>query len=341
MAETIPHLKDGAQKDFISIMTDRGYWKDSNWNKSDRTYTFETGTELKFKSVDKLGKARGPRRDGLFINEADTIPYEIADQLMVRTKEFIWLDWNPTHEFWYYSELKDMVDHDFITLTYKDCLDILDPRIVEGIEAHKENKNWWRVYGLGLLGELEGKIYKGWKEIDEIPHEARLIARGLDFGYSVDPTALVDIYRWNGGFILNERLYQKGMSNAEIAKFIKMLEEPQTIVMADSAEPKSIDEIMSYGVTILGAQKGQGSINQGIQYVQAQKIWVTKRSTHLLKEYRNYLWREDKDGKILNVPIDMFNHCMDAIRYGFDGQLQAHLPPTKPKKPHVKLTKYG
>lgn len=318
IAESVPHLDDGAIKDFTAIMTDRGYWRDALWNKTMRTYTFETGTVLKFKSVDKLGKAHGPRRHGLFLNEANNIPYEIYDQLEVRTSEVVWLDWNPSTEFWYYTEVKDRVDHDFITLTYLDALEALPKEIVESIESKKDRKNWWQVYGLGQLGEAEGKIYRDWRIIDEIPHEARLERRGLDFGYSVDPTVLIDVYYLNGGFILDERLYQKGLSNRSIADFILNLDGPQTLVVADSAEPKSIDELKEYGVNVIGATKGQGSVFQGIQFVQDQRISVTKRSLKTIKAYRNYLFRKDKVGKVMNEPDDAvheWSNPMDAIRY--------------------------
>jgi phage terminase large subunit len=174
------------------------------------------------------------------------------------------------------------------------------------------------VYGLGILGEVEGKIYTDWQIIDDIPHEARLERRGLDFGYTNDPTALIDLYKYNQGFIIDEQLYQKGMSNKAIADFILILPEPQTLVMADSAEPKSIDEIKSYGINVLPVRKGKDSVRQGINYVQAQRISMTKRSVNVIREYRNYLWMTDKEGKILNEPEHQFKHSMDAIVYAFD-----------------------
>lgn len=316
LSESYPHLEDGAIKDFQSIMTDRGYWKDDRWNSSKHTYTFETDTVLKFKSVDKLGKARGPRRDGLFINEANNIKYEIYDQLEVRTKEFVWLDWNPTNEFWYYTEIKDKKDHDFLTLTYLDCIEVLDKRIIDSIESHKNNKNWWLVYGLGQLGEVEGKIYTDWKIIDEIPHEARLERYGLDFGYSNDPTAIVAVYKYNGGFILDEVTFMSKLKNNQIADILK--NQPQALCIADSAEPKSIDEIMECGVSIFPSLKGPGSVNKGIDYVQQQRISVTGRSKNIIREYRNYMWKTDKDGKIINDPDVGFDHSMDALRYAIN-----------------------
>ena len=321
VSESIPHLKRGAMRDFKNILQAHRYWKDANWNASDSIYTFETGSKIEFFSADNGDKLRGGRRDRLFINEANNVAKDAFDQLEVRTKEFIFLDWNPTNEFWFYTDIKDREDTEFITLTYKDCLDALDPRIVKALEARKGNKQWWQVYGLGQLGEVEGKIYKGWKIIDSIPHEARLVRRGLDFGYSVDPTVIIDIYEYNGGFILDETCYQKGLGNKAIYDLVQNLPEPQTLVIADSAEPKSIDEIKDYGLNIVGATKGPGSVSQGISFVQEQKISLTKRSTRTINAYRNYLWKRDKDGNIIpNIPDDRiheWSNSMDAIRYGF------------------------
>lgn len=340
MSESYPHLEDGAIKDFKGIMMDRNYWNDKNWNETKHFYNFETGSVLKFISVDKLGKARGPRRDVLFINEANNIDYQIYDQLAVRTKDVIWLDWNPANEFWYYTEIQDKgVDHDFIILTYLDCLNVLPPSIVEAIESHKDDKNWWKVYGLGQLGELEGKIYKDWKIIDELPHEARLVRRGLDFGYTNDPSVAVDIYEYNNAYVLDEVFYQKGMLNKQIADTLKN-HNPSILTKGDSAEPKSIDELKMYGINIIGSKKGPDSVRQGIQNVQSKRIFVTKRSVNVIKEYRNYLWKTDKNGKILNEPEHAFSHSMDAIRYGFE-DLKEDKPQIKHKKRYVKTTKFG
>lgn len=311
-----PRLQKGAIRDFLGILEEHNYFKPDSWNKTDHIYTFETGSQIEFFSSDQSAKVRGPRRDWLFINEANTVAFETFRQLDVRTKKGVWLDWNPVQEFWWYTDVLPNFDVDFLTLTYKDNEGLTKEQI-QAIEAHQYNKSWWKVFGEGQLGDVEGKIYKDWQFIDEIPHEARLERRGLDFGYSNDPSAIVDVYYYNGGYILDEIVYQKGLSNKQIADII--LNSPQTITVADSAEPKSIDEIKMYGVNIIPTVKGRDSVVQGIQFVQNQRISVTKRSLNLMKEYRNYLWETDKEGKILNEPIGIFNHCMDAIRYAFDG----------------------
>ncbi|HRF70483.1 MAG TPA: phage terminase large subunit, partial [Candidatus Pelethenecus sp.] len=266
VSESFPHLKRGVMKDFLSIMGEHQYFKEDRWNKTDFTYTFETGSKLEFFSVDQPDKVRGPRRDRLFINECNNIPLETFEQLEIRTKEFIYLDWNPTNEFWFYTDvlmkknkdgqkvLNDDVDH--LILTYKDN-EGLDARIIKAIESRQGNKAWWRVYGEGLLGEVEGKIYRGWELIESIPHEARLERYGIDFGYSNDPTAIIAVYYYNGGYILDEVLYEKGLLNKQIADNLRNLE--RALCVADSSEPKSIDEIKSYGVNIIGAKKGRCS----------------------------------------------------------------------------------
>ena len=317
VSETFPHLRKGAIRDYKRILETQNAWNEKKWNKTDSVHTLKEDRILEFFSADNSDKVHGPERDFLFINEAQNISYEIARHLFVRTRKTIFIDFNPTREFWAHTELKDDPKTLWIHSTYRDN-SFLTPEQVAEIERNKNNKSWWSIYGDGIIAESEGAVYRGWKFIDEVPHEARLERRELDFGYSNDPTTITDINYYNGGYVLNERLYRKGMSNKQIADTILALEKPQTLIVADSAEPKSIDEIRSYGVNIIPCVKGRDSINQGVQYVQDQQISVTKRSTNLIKEYRNYMWDVDRDGESLNKPIDDFNHCLDGVRYGFD-----------------------
>jgi len=339
VSESFPHLKRGAIRDFLSIMQEHNYFKDVRWNKSDYIYTFETGSQIEFFSADQPGKVRGPRRDRLFINEANNISYETFDQLEVRTKSLIFLDWNPTVSFWYYDKVANRNDVDFLILTYKDN-EALDSAIVASIEQRKFNKSWWRVYGQGELGEIEGRIYRDWKIVDELPHEARLERYGLDYGYTNDPTAIVAIYYYNGGYIFDEITYQKGLSNKQIADILT--NQPKSLVVPDSAEPKSNDELKLYDINIFPAKKGQGSVSQGIQFVQDQRCSVTKRSVNLIKEYRNYIWLVDKDGKILNVPDPACaDHSLDAIRYAMGSiEPQAKKEEPEPITPYQPQSEY-
>ncbi len=319
VSESLPHLKRGVMRDFLNIMETHGYFKESNWNRTDFIYSFGPSTKMEFFGVDTPDKVRGPRRDILFMNEANNCPFESFEQLEVRTKDEIWLDWNPTNEFWFYTEIlphreKDL---DFITLTYKDN-EALDDNIVRSIESRKHNTSWWNVYGLGQLGEVEGKIYKDWAIIDGIPHEARLERYGLDFGWT-DPAVLVAIYSYNGGYIIDQLIYRKQMSNRKIADYIMNSGTPNTLVVADSAEPKAIAEMLEHGVQIIGSQKGGDRKEQGIKWIADQRMSMTKRSVDVIKEYRNYMWKTDRDGKIIDgQPEHEFSHSMDAIRYAME-----------------------
>lgn len=347
VSETLPHLKRGAMLDFLNLMQQHNYFDDNRWNKSDFTYTFETGSKIEFFSIDQPRKVRGPRRDRLFINEANNTPFESFEQLEIRTKEFVILDYNPTNEFWvqtdilpvYNSEkilIKGREDVDFIILTYLDN-EALDEAIRKSLEQRKNRTGFWKVYGLGQLGEVEGKIYSDWKlDLDDVPHEAKLLRYGLDFGYTNDPTSIVAVYEYNGGLILDEILYARGLSNVEIKDVLQA--NRKGLVIADSAEPKSIDEIKSYGIAVIPASKGPDSVINGIQYVQNQRISVTKRSVNVIREYRNYLWETDQNGKVLNVPEHPYSHSMDAIRYGvaYDINYKApkrKWPTAKPQNP--------
>lgn len=313
VSESFPHLKRGAMRDFLLIMRGLNLFEDKKWNKSDYVYTFDTGSKIEFFSVDQADKVRGARRDRLFINEANNVSFDAFEQLEVRTKEFIFIDYNPTSEFWIFTEIEPQrQDWEKIILNYRDN-EALDARIIEAIEMRKNRVGWWKVYGLGELGEVEGRIYLGWKIIDEIPHEARLERYGLDFGYTNDPTAIAAVYYFNGGWILDERVYRHGMSNKEIADTFKSL--PEKLIIADSAEPKSIDEIRSYGLNIQPTQKGKDSVRAGIQLVQDQPISITKQSVNGIREFRNYFWIVDKNGKVLNEPEEGNDHFLDAARY--------------------------
>ena len=190
------------------------------------------------------------------------------------------------------------------------------PEVIR-VEMEDDKLNRPLLYKSKWLGEptgIERKIYRDWAVIEEIPHEARLERYGLDFGYTNDPTAIVAIYYYNGGYIIDEITFQKGLSNKQIADILK--NKPTALIIADSAEPKSIDEIASYGLSIVGAEKGKDSVIHGIATVQSQRISVTKRSSNIVREYMNYLFTEDRDGKTVNVPEGGFDHSMDALRYG-------------------------
>jgi phage terminase large subunit len=317
VAETIPHLRRGALKDFLKIMKWTGRYIDANYNKSLLRYEFANGSVMEFFSADDSSKLRGARRDVLYINECNNVTFESYNELAIRTKKEVYLDFNPANEFWVHKELKDEPDADFIILTYKDN-EALDNSIVQQIEKNRLKAetsaywaNWWRVYGLGEVGMLEGVIFSNWKTIDTIPSEAKLVGIGLDFGYTNDPTAMIEVYSWNGQRIVNELVYQTGMLNSDIAKKL-----PKHVpIYADSSEPKSIDEIRRYGITIKGVTKGKDSINYGIDVMQRQEYLVTSQSINLIKELRSYCWDTDKTGTRLNKPAGGQDHGIDSLRY--------------------------
>ena len=318
VAESIPHLRRGAIKDFIKIMQWTSNFKDDNWNKSNLIYNFSNGSYIEFFSADMPDKLRGARRDILFINECNNVTFESYQQLSIRTKKFIYLDYNPTNEFWVHTELLSDINSDFVILTYKDN-EALDKAIVAEIERAKDKAatssywaNWWNVYGLGQIGSLEGVIFNNWKQIDTIPNDAKLVGTGIDFGYTNDPTAIIEVYKWNNQRILNEICYQTQLSNAQISKYVTN----RLPCYCDSAEPKSIAELRRLGLNATGVTKGADSINFGIQIMQDQDYLITKSSTNLINEFRKYSWDKDKrTGSQTNKPIDNFNHAIDALRY--------------------------
>jgi phage terminase large subunit len=317
VAESIPHLRRGALKDFLNIMKWTNRFFDDRFNKSLLRYEFANGSYIEFFSADDSSKLRGARRDILYINECNNVTFESYNELSIRTKQEIYLDFNPANEFWVHTELKNESDSDFLILTYQDN-EALDERIVKEIEKNRDKAktssywdNWWRVYGEGLIGMLEGVVFSNWKIIDKIPEDARLLGVGLDFGFTVDETAIIEVYNYNGQRILNEICYQTGLVNTEIAKKLQK----NVIAYADSSEPKSIEEIRRTGQLIKGVTKGNDSINFGIQIMQSQDYLVTSKSTNLIKELRSYCWDKDKTGKQLNKPTGSMNHAVDAVRY--------------------------
>jgi len=327
VSESIPHLRRGALKDFLAILKGLNRYNDSQYNKSTLKYTFTNGSYIEFFSTDQPDKLRGARRTDLYINECNNVPFDAYTQLATRTSGTIWLDYNPSNLFWVDKELIGQPDTDYITLTYKDN-DALPESIVREIEKSKEKAktsmywaNWWKVYGLGEQGSLEGVCIPDWKEIDRIPEDARLMAYGMDFGYSVDPTTLIGLYKWNEAYIYDEVLYKKGMLNRDISRFLSQQDIKENIV-ADSAEPKSIAELQGYGHSIYGVSKGRDSVVYGINLINQNEIYVTARSKNLKRELQGYVWAKDKEGNTLQKPTGEHPDCIDAARYVLTDQLE-------------------
>ena len=325
VSESVPHLRRGAIKDFLKLLIMSGRFSDSQWNRSTLKYSFTNGSYIEFFSVDQPDKLRGARRNVLYVNEANNVPFEAYNQLSIRTSGDIWIDFNPTANFWAHKEVANQPDADFITLTYKDN-EALPATIVDDIEAARDKaktseywSNWWKVYGLGQIGSLDGVCIKEWEKI-ELPEEARLLCYGMDFGYSNDPTTLIGLYKYNDAYIFDEIIYQTKLLNINISELLKA-NEITDVIYADSAEPKSIAELKTYKHKILPCTKGKDSIVFGINLINQNKIYITSRSKNLIKELQSYTWMKDREGNTINKPIDDFNHCIDACRYAISSQL--------------------
>lgn len=322
VSETFPHLKRGAIRDFQNIMQGSSQWDETRYNKSDNTYTFLNGAILEFFSADSPTKVLGSARKRLFLNEAINIPFEIARQLIIRTTKTVLIDYNPAYAFWFHKQYASREDTVTIHSTYRDN-PFLTPEQVREIESQKGDARWWRVYGEGLVGELAGQIYS-FEQIDALPQESSLLDfYGLDFGFTHDPTALVHIKANTGKkeIYAEECVYKTGMVNDDIADALQGLGiNRYTEIFADCEEPKSIEEIRRKGFNIINSDKGapvrSGRLRFQIQWMQGWKLFVTKNSLNMINELRNYVWAKDKDGNDLNIPIDDYNHALDALRYG-------------------------
>jgi phage terminase large subunit len=320
VSESVPHLRRGALKDFLSILNGLHRYKENQFNRSILKYIFSNGSYMEFFSTDQPDKLRGARRTDLYINECNNIPFDAYQQLAVRTSGTVWMDYNPTNLFWVDKELIGNKDTDFVTLTYKDN-NALPETIITEIEKAKIKaqtstywSNWWKVYGLGQIGSLEGVCIPDWKEIDNIPEDAKLIAYGMDFGYSVDPTTLIGLYKWNNAYIFDEVLYKKGMLNRDISLYLQRNGITQNII-ADSAEPKSIAELVGYGHSVFPVSKGRDSVVYGINLINQNEIYITRNSKNMKKELQGYVWSKDKEGNTLQKPSGAHPDCIDAARY--------------------------
>lgn len=315
------HLKTGAIRDFKAIMRETDRWDDNNWRINDSEYHFPNGSTLEFKSIDRMS-ARGPRRDVLFVNEANGISFEVFDQLANRTRDVVLVDFNPSAKFWAHERLVEARPDDttYIILTYLDN-EALSAREVANIENRKpkageEPSNWWVVYGLGQIGSLEGNVYSGWEPatIEEI-EKGKLIRYGLDFGFSNDESALVAVYELEDGRTgLVEKLYRRGLLGSQYGDTLRSLDiDPNVLIVADSARPEIIAEIKEEGFRIVGADKKAGSVLKGIDLVSQRQIRYCGRN--LEREYRAYAWRKKRTGETIDEPEDGNDHLMDAVRY--------------------------
>ena len=325
VAATLPMVKRGMQRDFKLMLAAEGVWDENAFNKSEGCYTYPNGCMIEFFGVDNASKVHGPARDILFVNEAQGIPREIFRQLDIRTRKKVIIDFNPVRKFWGETEF---VGDRYVTIhsTYKDN-PYLTKEQVGAIEKNKHDANWWRVYGEGETGGVEGNVYPSYEVIDELPETYTGRCLGLDFGFVNDPTAIVDI-RFEGWDLYIDLLcYETGLLNSAIADYLTSQGLNRVVTVCDSAEQKSIVELQQRRIKAIPCVKGRGSISAGIAQVSQFKLHVTKRSVKMLDELDNYKFIKDEaTDTYTNEPIDAWNHSLDALRYGVDYLIRKYRP---------------
>ena len=337
VAESLPHLKRGAIRDFTKIMQEEGLWSDDNWNASDKIYSIGR-TRIEFFSADNGDKLRGARRDILFINECNNVSWEAFQQLEVRTKWRVFLDFNPSIEFWVHDKLltNPELDLEFIKSTYVDN-NFLSDEIIKAIESRKiSDPNWWRVFGEGELGYSEAQIWNHWQITNSIPSSDNY-CYGLDFGFN-HPTALIKVTQHDGNYYVEELIYQSGLTNQDIISKIKDLGiNKQKEIFADYSRPENIREIYLAGYNIKDANK---DVKKGIDSVRSKNLFIHAGSKNLLRELKSYSWKTDRDGKLLEEPIKVNDDACDALRYAIHSWTQAEVKKIMPRGFGNKLYKY-
>ena len=311
--KTLPALKGTAYRDVLNILKELELYAEENHNKSELSYLLN-GNLIEFISVDQPQKIRGRKRDYLWLNEANEFNYEDWTQLILRTTQKIYLDYNPSDPYsWIYEKVLTRDDCTFIKSTYL-ANPFLDDDTIAEIERLKDlDPDYWRVYGLGEIGTVQTMIFRNFDLVDDV--QGRLIGYGLDFGFTNSPTALVEVRQLDDNLYIKELLYEKRLTNTDLANKLKEFGiDRQTEIVGDSAEPKSIEEIYRQGFNIKPAKKGAG-IHLGIDIMRRYKLHITKDSLNAIKEFRGYKWATDKNGDVLNNPVKVNDHLIDATRY--------------------------
>lgn len=316
---TLPAIKGSVFVDFKEILYNMGIFDEKSLNKTEMIYDLPNGSWVEFFSTDSEQKLRGRKRDILYVNEANELKFIEWQQLKMRTTRFAILDYNPSFsdDHWLCELNKDERTHHFIS-TYKDN-PFLEQTIIDEIESLQyKNKSLWQIYGLGLQSQIEGLIFKEIEIVEEIPHWVKKRGLGQDFGYTNDPTAIIDCALHENDLYLDEICYRTRMLPRDIVDVLKPL---KMKVMSESADPRLVQDIANSGILIYPVQKGSGSIMAGINKMLEYHLKVTRRSINLIKEFRNYTYLQDKDGNWKNEPIDKFNHGIDAARYWVMGEV--------------------
>lgn len=327
-ALTVPHYKSGALQDFISILSDLDEYDTERHNKSDQIFNFDSESTIKFSAYDQEGKARGPRRDILFINEINLFDERTVAQLLLRTRHKIFVDYNPADEFhWVYEKILTRSDIAFIQSTYLEGYDFLSPQTISEIESLKDtDPDLWKVYGLGERGVGRNKIYTNWSLIDDMPYSKMERSIGVDFGFN-NPSAVVDCGLYDDNVYWDELIYERGLTTPALIQRMEEVNTPKNVPMyCDNAEPDRITELQNAGFNALSANK---SVKAGIDFIRGiepdrkegqrfkgRKLFITKKSINIRKEISQYKNKEDKKSHITDEPVKFMDHAMDAGRYG-------------------------
>ncbi|HEX8020196.1 PBSX family phage terminase large subunit [Mucilaginibacter sp.] len=327
VGQDIPNLKAGAMRDALNIFNSSPILqaKIKNYNKSDRIFEFLNGSIIEFKSYDNSQDAKSGKRDYLFINEANGLTWDVYTELALRTKKRIFIDYNPNTGFWVHEHLIGKPGVQLIVSDHRHN-PFLAPEVRDKIEALKTvDIELWKVYARGLTGKITGLIFNNWYICESIPADAHLIAMGLDFGFTNDETGCIELYQQNGELWANELFYETGLTNTDIsAKLKEAGVSLNNEIIADSAEPKSIEELKRLGWRVTPAKKGADSVKNSIDILKRYKINVTRNSVNLRNELNRYKWRADTTGKTINEPVDSWNHLIDPLRYIALNKLKIH-----------------
>lgn len=314
VSESRPHLEIGAIRILQNVMKQHGLWEQERWNISKSVYQFASGSVIEFFSADRIDKALGARRDWLYGNEINSLKKDVWDELARRSENVI-ADFNPTAQFWLEDWIENYDRAKVIKSNYLDNPDLPEHERARIAKRAARDQNFRRIHIDCEYGIFEGLVFTDWQQVDEVP-EGR-VKFGLDFGFTNDPTALVKVVETGEALYADELIYRTGLHNRELAALMAEvgLTKNYDEVFADSAEPKTIDELRLAGFNVKKAEKPQGSVNAGIDKLKSRPLYITKRSVNLIRELRNYSWVADKNGQPTNKPVDAFNHAIDAMRY--------------------------
>jgi len=318
VGQDIPNLKVGALRDALDIINADEAIRQQLvfYNRSERVLSFRNGSIIEFNSYDNEQDAKSGKRDYLFINEANGIPYNVFEQLSLRTRKKVFIDYNPDTSFWVHDKVIPLETTELIISDHRHNPFLTDKTRAK-IEGLKDKDlDLWKVYARGITGRIEGLVLKKWYTTTESFDDKELIGYGIDFGFTNDPTAMVEVRMQDGELWIKEIIYETGLTNQDISSRMEVLDISKgTLIVADSAEPKSIEELRRLRWTVDGVKKGKDSVMFGINLLKGYTINVDAKSKNLIKELEQYRWKVDKNGDGLNVPIDTYNHAIDALRY--------------------------